>query len=354
MQNNKSKDKVSIIILNWNGWEDTIECLESLYQITYPNYNVIVVDNSSEDDSIERIKEYREGRIKVESTFFNYDPSNKPIKIIEYTREETETDGGKEREILDLPSNRKMILIKNDKNYGFAEGNNIGMRYALKALSSDYILLLNNDTVVDKEFLDELVKVAEDNPNIGILGPKIYYYNSNKINFAGGVLFRKIGQSFHIGLHAIDKGQFDELKEVDFITGCALLVKKEVIEKIGLLNTDYFAYFEDLDWNVKAHKRGYKIMFVPKAKIWHKASSTSGYMSPTYTYFHTRNRILFVRKNASKFDFIFLFLPYFVTIRILRPLFMFIIKRRWSTIKALVAGISDGISNNLKDPRRWG
>ncbi|GAG66010.1 unnamed protein product, partial [marine sediment metagenome] len=123
MQNNKSKDKVSIIILNWNGWEDTIECLESLYQITYPNYNVIVVDNSSEDDSIERIKEYREGRIKVESTFFNYDPSNKPIKIIEYTREETETDGGKEREILDLPSNRKMILIKNDKNYGFAEGN---------------------------------------------------------------------------------------------------------------------------------------------------------------------------------------------------------------------------------------
>ncbi len=130
--------KVSIIILNWNGWEDTLECLESLYQITYPNseaisvnalrvsgkgcYDVIVVDNGSEDESVEKIREYCKGKIKVESKFFEYSCENKPIKIIEYRREEAEAEGGKEKEIDDLPSNRKLILIKNEKNYGFAEG----------------------------------------------------------------------------------------------------------------------------------------------------------------------------------------------------------------------------------------
>lgn len=102
--------KVAIIILNWNGWKDTIEYLESLYQITYPNYDVIVVDNGSEDESIEKIKEYAEGKIKVESKFFEYFGENKPIKIIEYTRGEAETGGGKEKEIVDLPSNKKLII----------------------------------------------------------------------------------------------------------------------------------------------------------------------------------------------------------------------------------------------------
>lgn len=114
--------KVSIIILNWNGWEDTIECLESLYQITYPNYDVIVVDNCSKDESIEKIKEYAEGKIEVESKFFAFSDNNKPIKIVEYTREEAEAGGWKEKELENVPSNRKLILIKNEKNYGFAGG----------------------------------------------------------------------------------------------------------------------------------------------------------------------------------------------------------------------------------------
>ena len=117
--------KVSIIILNWNGWEDTIECLESLYQITYPNYDVIVVDNGSEDESIEKIKEYTEGKNRVESKFFEYSCENKPIKIIEYTREEAEAGGGKKKEIENLPPNKKLIIIKNEKNYGFAASDDV-------------------------------------------------------------------------------------------------------------------------------------------------------------------------------------------------------------------------------------
>ncbi len=167
---------VSILILNWNGWEDTIECLESLYQINYPNYTVIVVDNDSKDDSVNKIKEYCKGEIKVESEFFKYYPGNKPIEVYEFTEEETK--GLKvDEEFLKSSSNEKLVLLVNSENYGFAEGNNIGIRYVLNTFNSDYILLLNNDTVVEENFLNSLVKVAENDAEIGILGPKIYYYD---------------------------------------------------------------------------------------------------------------------------------------------------------------------------------
>jgi len=143
---------VAIIVLNWNGWQDTIECLESLYQISYPNYEIIVVDNGSKDESIENIKKYCEGKIKVKSKFFEYSNDNKQINIIEYTREQAGTIEYKKNKISNFPSNKKLTLIKNEKNFGFAEGNNIAIRYALKALNINYILLLNNDTIVEKNF----------------------------------------------------------------------------------------------------------------------------------------------------------------------------------------------------------
>ena len=296
--------RVAIIILNWNGWKDTIECLESLYQITYPNYDVIVVDNGSKDESIEKIKEYVEGKIKVESKFFEYDPSNKPIRIIEYTREEAEAGGGKEEEIANLPSDRKLTLIKNEKNYGFAEGNNIGMRYALKALNPNYVLLLNNDTVVDKEFLGELVKVGEEDEMVGFAGPKIYYYDFNGrrdvINFAGGKLSMWKGQSCHIGYNKIDKGEYDRTREVDYLEGSCFLIKNKVVNHIGMLDVQYFLYWEETDFCARAHKVGYNIVYVPKAKIWHKIAAASGGTSNTLSaYYMTRNRFLFMKNHAS-------------------------------------------------------
>jgi GT2 family glycosyltransferase len=297
--------KVTIIILNWNGKEDTIECLESLKHITYPNYEILLVDNGSTDGSVEC---FRERYPEIE-------------------------------------------IIENGENLGFAEGNNVGIQRAMDK-SADYVLLLNNDTVVDPEFLGELVKVAENNEKIWIVGPKIYYYfyegRKDVIWFAGGKILRNFGQPFHSGLHKIDKGQYDKLKNVDFISGCASLIKMEAIKQIGLLDTDYFAYFEDLDFNINVSKAGYKIVYSPNSKIWHKASSTSGFMSPMYIYFHTRNRILFVRKNSNDFNFLFLFLPYFFIIRIIIPFFMFAIKNRWDNISALVDGIKHGVTMNLK------
>jgi len=275
----KMVPRVSIIILNWNGWKDTLECLESFYQITYPNYDVILVDNGSEDESIEKIKEYCEGKIKVESKFFEYSSENKPIKIIEYTREEAEGGGGKEGKIKKLPSNRKLILIKNEKNYGFAEGNNVGMRYALRALSPGYVLLLNNDTVVDREFLSELVRVAEGDEKIGVVGPKMYYYDfkgqSDVLCSAGGTINPWREQiAAHIGLGEKDQGQYDEIREVDWIVGCALMLKATTIKRLSLLDPKYFFGHEDVAYCIRAREHGLKVVFVPASRLWHKIGAS--------------------------------------------------------------------------------
>lgn len=226
---------VSIIILNWNGWKDTIECLESLYKIVFPNYNVIVVDNGSEDESIEKIKQYCMGKIKVESKYYEYDKINKPIKIIEYTREEVETGGGKEKEIADSPSNRKLILIKNEKNYGFAEGNNIGIKFALNR-NANYVLLLNNDTVVNQNFLADLICIVDNDSTVGMVGSKLYdYYNSNLIQCTGGKINLVLGKIKEYSWLE-DDGKYSENSERDFVWATSALIKKEVFKAIGYLD----------------------------------------------------------------------------------------------------------------------
>jgi GT2 family glycosyltransferase len=260
--------KVSIIILNWNGWKDTIECLESLYQITYPNYDVIVMDNGSEDKSIEKIKEYAEGKIKVESKFFKYNPSTKPIRIIEYTREEAEAGGGKENGIANLPSNRKMIIIKNEKNYGFAEGNNIAMKYALKVLNPDYILLLNNDTIVDKTFLEELVKVMESDEKIGSAQPILLRLEKEVIDSLGQELLK---------WGARDKGMnskidYSNLKNLEIFGTCAAasLYRCKLLKKIGLFDKDFFFIYEDVDLSWRIRLNGFLSVLVSKSIVYHK------------------------------------------------------------------------------------
>ena len=225
---------VAIIILNWNGWSDTIECIESVFQINYPNFNVLLIDNNSSDDSNEKIKDYAEGQLNVISKFFNYNPNNKPIEISTYINKKSQSQNY-------LHHNKNLILIKNEMNYGFAEGNNIGIRFALKNLNPDYILLLNNDTVVDKNFLAEMINMGENNKEIGILGPKIYYYNKpNEIWSVGAKISWKTCRGIHIGINEIDNGQYKEKTEVEYVSGSAFLIKTEVIRKIGLLDKEFF------------------------------------------------------------------------------------------------------------------
>ncbi len=297
--------RVSIIILNWNGWRDTIECLESLYRITYPNYDVIVVDNGSRDDSIKRIKEYAGGKIEVNSKFFEYSPSNKPIRVFEITESEARKGKFNKPAYENVDPDRRMILIKNKDNYGFAGGNNIGIKFALSILNPDYVLLLNNDTVVDPNFLRELVKVAETGRKIGVVGPKIYYYDyngrSDVINFTTARLTLWKGEEKRYGAGEIDNGQWNKVIEGDKLEGSCMLIKKEVLKKIGLFDEKFFCYWEETDLCFRAKKVGYNLVYAPYAKTWHKiAVSSGGTSSSFYVYHMTRSMLLFIVKNATR------------------------------------------------------
>ena len=220
--------KASIIILNWNGLKDTIECLESLKKITYPNYEVIIVDNASS----------------------GYD-----VRILRQQYGDT------------------IHMIANDQNYGFPEGCNIGMRYAL-GKGTDYLLLLNNDTVVAPEFLTELVKVAESDDSIGITGSKVYYYQRpNTIQSAGGKMRWWLGYFEPYGEEE-DVGQFDDIAERDFVFGTSFLIKKKVVNKISFLDPNIFLGVDDHVYCARAKRAGFKVVYVPKSKVWHKAGAS--------------------------------------------------------------------------------
>ncbi len=248
-----------------------------------------------------------------------------------------------------------IFLIKNGKNYGFTEGNNIGMRYAIKK-GTDYILLLNNDTVVDPSFLSELVKAAESDLKIGIVGPKIYYYDNPKmIWFAGGKISMWRCNTWHTGKGEIDDGKYDSFQDVDYITGCALLVKKQVIENIGLLDTDYLSYYEDADWCVRAKRQGYEIMYAPKARLWHKGSSSTGGGYTSYdSLFRAqrkgRNILLFMRKNAKLKHW--LLFPFFGLVGFVHIIMREALRGNAKAAVALMKGVASNI--NLKKQRKKG
>lgn len=336
MEQSKYWPNVSIIILNWNGWKDTVECLESLYQIEYVNYEVIVIDNHSEDNSIEKIKEYCNGNLNVKSEFFQYKQNNKPIKVFEYSEDELKDPIDEFKEIR---SDKKIILIKNDSNYGFAEGNNIGIRFALKNLDSKYILLLNNDTVVNKYFLEEMIK-ASKSPNIGVVGPKIYYYDYNGkkdvTNFEGGKISFLKGEVAHIS----NKKNVKNPQAVDYIEGSCFLIRKDVIKTVGLLDDEYFLYWEETDWCTRINKAGYKLLYVPQAKIWHKVPLST---SKTNLYYMTKNRFLFIKKNSEKLQ-ILSSLMYFFFFKFWFKLFAYIFYyKKPGMIVYFLRGTKDGL-----------
>ncbi|SCG86386.1 glycosyltransferase family 2 protein [Methanobacterium congolense] len=303
------KPHVTIIILNWNGWEDTIECLDSLNKINYPNYDVIIVDNHSEDDSVRKIREYCNGKLKVKSSFFDHDSVSKPLRMFEINEEKLKKLNGNKIDYLHhSKSKNNLILIKNNENRGFAEGNNIGINYALNNLNSDCILLLNNDTVVEPYFLNKLVNHAE---SASIVGSKLYFYDDKDLIQSTGVKIKwSYGEMISLGYG--HKNNFEEYEmDLDAVSGCSMLIKKEVIDKIGFLNTKCFLYYEDTDFCVRAKRAGFKIICANDSKVWHKTSVSSKRVSGTREYYSARNLFLFMRKYANKKQF-YTFLMYFI------------------------------------------
>lgn len=245
--------KVAIIILNWNGYRDTLECLGSLSESAYENREIVVVDNGSTDGSAERI------------------PDAYPV----------------------------VTMLRNRENLGFAEGNNVGLMHAMKR-DADFMLLLNNDAVVSKTMLNQLIQVAEEDPRIGILGPQIYFRdNPDTIESAGARVNLLTGRLYHVNHGRKGVSPYTgKTRDVDMISGCAMLVRKEVIDRIGYLDPLFFCYMEDADYCVRARNAGYRVVNVPLARVRHKGGgSLRGYASPIRIYYGARNHLFLVEKN---------------------------------------------------------
>lgn len=246
--------KILIVIVNWNGCDDTLACLASLSKLDYPSYEVVVVDNGSYDDSVQVIR----------TTF------------------------------------PQATLIETGGNLGYVGGNNLGLEYA-KAIEANYALLLNNDTEVASDFLRILVNAAEAESAVGIAGPTIYYHEQPDVIWsAGGAIDWNRGSTWMVGLNERDEGQFGTgPRPVDFITGCAMLVRRAVLERAGLLDERFFMYYEEIEWCVRVAGAGFGVRHVPTARIWHKIAPQAQAASPFVHYYMTRNRLLFLKATGA-------------------------------------------------------
>ena len=260
--------KVFIVTINYKGEKNTIELLDSLRNVEKKNFDlsVLVIDNYPQD----------------------------PINV-------------KEEAYSDL----KLKIIFSENNLGFTGGNNLGISYAINN-GADYVVILNNDTLVDPRFISELIK-ASDEKGDGIFVPKIYFaegyefhkdrYKKSELGkiiwYAGGVMDWKNVFGTHRGVDEVDHGQFDKAEITDFATGCCFLITKNTLAKIGIFDDKYFLYYEDNDLSQRAKKEGFNVYYIPKAVIWHKnAGSTGGSGSPLQDYYLTRNRLYFGMKYA--------------------------------------------------------
>ncbi len=247
--------KVFCIVLNWNGKQYLKKCLDSIFESSYKNLTVVVVDNFSNDGSCDFIKK-------------NY---------------------------------KKVILIQNHSNLGWTGGNNRGIKYALKQ-KADIIFILNNDTQIDKKCIEELVKEITRHDETGIVGPKILLSTNgrktNRISFAGGKFTSNRYFGVHIGNNKVDDKTYRKVKQTQFITGAAIMIKREVFKRAGLFDDNYFIYYDEADFCIRAKKLGFKIYFVPTAYAYHEFSGTVELNSPFQNYYTTRNHYLFVEKNA--------------------------------------------------------
>lgn len=243
---------VGVVILNWRRPVEILETLASLYATRYPSLQVVVVDNGSANGSVERIR-------------------------------------------TDFPL---VQLLENGSNLGFAEGNNVGIR-SLFPSSVDYVFLLNDDTLVAPDLLTRLVATAESDTRIGIVGPTIYYESQRERVWSAGGRINALGEPGHLEVEP--SATRANVREVDYVSGCGMLVSRRTLESVGLLDPRFFAYFEETEWCARARRAGFRVVHDPSAVMWHKIPTADRSSSPIYVYLMSRNRLLYLRcQQASR------------------------------------------------------
>jgi hypothetical protein len=296
--------RVAVVILNWNGWRDTVECLESLLRCDYSDFRVVVCDNGSQDDSPNRIQDWADGRLDAlveEAPWAVLPPGRvpKPVICTEYARAEAEAGG-------ELGIDPHLVLIRNGANLGFAGGNNVGLRYVLARGGFEYVWLLNNDTVIKPDSLSHLVKRMQVRPDAGMCGSTLLYYHQPGVvqAWGGGTYDKLLGVSRHLGVAARVEDVPDVAKvetDMAYVIGASMLVRCSLLRDVGLMSEAYFLYYEELDWACRARDR-YSLVYAADSVVYHKEGGAIGsshtgepsLLSLTYLY---GNRLRVARKH---------------------------------------------------------
>lgn len=252
--------KILVVILNYKSMQDTLACVESIEKSDYNSFDILVIDNKSPNDSFAFLRKH-------------------------------------------LPHIR---LLETEKNLGYAGGNNVGLRIALEE-GYDAVLVLNNDTVVDPHCLSAFVKTSKEFPN-AVLGARLYQYQEPELlQHFGGIWDKSRGKFRCVPQDGKDsKQEWNEVKKLDFLTGAALFIPSPILRKVGLFEESFFLYYEEIDWCTQVNKMGFSCLYCPGAKIWHKESASFENPRPPQMYFLTRNRLLYLQRNCSKGQFLFL------------------------------------------------
>ena len=302
---------VAIILVNWNGYDFTAACIESLQKVEFPDYQVILVDNASENSEGKRL----------------------------------------------LSAFPEILLIENQENLGFAGGNNVGIVKALEDGFS-HVMLLNNDTEVEPDFLGEMMRKFQSGGNLGVVQPLITFLNEkDKIWSAGGKWNSILGRAITLG----DRKKLGAYRAtdapLDWASGCCMLISREALLTTGLLNESYFAYCEDVDWSLRFRQKGFEIALASKALVYHEAGASSkkkhaeGTLSPRVFYFHVRNQFYLIRENQNGISF--LFSVGYHGIRFSLWMAYFCLRGRFQKLKSVARGLRDGLSNPLEKAPIW-
>jgi len=318
------KRKIAVIVLNWNNWQDTIDCISSLMKQSYQDFEIVLLDNGSTDGSVEKIKQW------IKSSY-----SNDILEYVEFNRKSIETKNYKV--MIRKPNKKRITMILNEDNLGFAIGNNVGIKYVLHTDCADYIFLLNNDTTLEEDCLENLMKELDKNPDISVATTKICYYDKPNLIWNCG------GKINLIGTRRYYFGKKDKTKcptknfEVGLVTGCALLIDVNVIKKYGALTERFFFGEEDWEFSLRMKKEGVKMFCIPSAVVYHKVSASTNNFFDKNSIFksciHYVNRFVNLKSYYNKVYWYIWREGYFIYI-------FYLFKRNKLKIKQILKAIS--------------
>jgi GT2 family glycosyltransferase len=342
--------RVHVLLVNYNGWRDTLECLESVFRLDYPDVRVIVCDNGSSDGSVERIQAWAKGTevatlARVAAPHTAHDTSvRKPIHCVLGDRAQAED--GTLRDV-----DAQLVLVRLGENLGFTGGNNVGLRYvqARDEAGGGLVWILNNDTVVESSSLREMVARLSENPELGVIGATVFWYDRpDSIQVAGGGRLSR--WSGFTKVARVQSSARSDSMRFDFISGACMLIRLDVLRQVGLLDERYFMYSEEVDWCLRMRQVGMQLGYAPRARVWHKGEGSIQRHSERRDYHTVRSALLLIHKFEPGR------LPVAVAWSITRCLIPKLVRRQWQRARPVMTAYHDFFSavsaGRTSDPSR--